>query len=118
MELLNKKAQIGKRIDIVVTTIISIVVLFFLFADLVPEAQSAGTRFQSDACSDAGCAFDTSSNLCDINSSAEGDGIACPIVPQSPPLSSLFGSSGVVIILLMVFLLLIVINIVLPKSRK
>jgi len=40
--LTSKKAQIGSRVTSAVEAIILIVVLFLLFADLVPEAQTAG----------------------------------------------------------------------------
>lgn len=39
---IGKKAQIGTRVTSAVEAIILVVVLFLLFADLVPEAQSAG----------------------------------------------------------------------------
>ena len=38
----NKKGQISGRVTSAVEAIILIVVLFLLFADLVPEVQSAG----------------------------------------------------------------------------
>lgn len=38
----NKKAQIASKVTGAVEAIILIVVLFLLFADLVPEAQTAG----------------------------------------------------------------------------
>ena len=113
----SKKAQIGKRINAVIIVIITIVILFQIFSALVPEAQISGDRFISDACSDAGCSFDTSTRVCEINSSSEGEGIACPNAVNSPPLSSIFSGTGIVILLLMVTLLLIVINIVLPKRK-
>ncbi len=40
--LRNKKGQIARRVSSSVEVIILIVVLFLLFADLVPEAQTAG----------------------------------------------------------------------------
>ncbi len=39
---IGRKAQIGTRVTSAVEAIILVVVLFLLFADLVPEAQSAG----------------------------------------------------------------------------
>ena len=43
----NKKAQISSRVTSAVEAIILIVVLFLLFADLVPEAQSAGNSLNA-----------------------------------------------------------------------
>ncbi|MAH51508.1 hypothetical protein CMI37_37175 [Candidatus Pacearchaeota archaeon] len=40
----NRKGQISARVTGAVEAIILIVVLFLLFADLVPEAQSAGNE--------------------------------------------------------------------------
>ena len=113
----DKKAQIGKRIEGIVGIIITVVVLFLIFASIVPEAQTGGDRFVSDACGDAGCAFDTTTRLCDINSSIEGDGIVCPNAVNSPPLASIFSGSGIIILLLMVFLFIMIIKLVLPKRK-
>ena len=44
---MNKKAQISSRVTSAVEAIILIVVLFLLFADLVPEAQSAGNSLNA-----------------------------------------------------------------------
>ncbi len=43
----NKKGQIGTRVTGAVEAIILVVVLFLLFADLVPEAQSAGNELNA-----------------------------------------------------------------------
>ena len=114
----DKKAQtnMSSKIAIVVTIIISVVVLFQLFSDLVPEAQDAGTKF-SDAtkCDDVGCFFNSSfTPVCITNSSPEG--LACTEDLANIPLASLFGSAGIVILLLMVFLFLTVMNIVRQKK--
>ena len=43
----SKKAQISSRVTSAVEAIILIVVLFLLFADLVPEAQQAGNELNA-----------------------------------------------------------------------
>ena len=43
----NKKGQISGRVTSAVEAIILIVVLFLLFADLVPEAQQAGNELNA-----------------------------------------------------------------------
>ena len=45
--LKDKKGQISGRVTSAVEAIILIVVLFLLFADLVPEAQSAGNELNA-----------------------------------------------------------------------
>lgn len=111
----QKKAQIGNKIATVVTVIITVVILFSLFADLVPEVQTAGTEFQdSDVCGEAGGFFNSSQGLC-LNGTTPGD--TAQVSFSAIPLGGLFSSTGVVIILLMIFLLLLVLKIVLP-SRK
>ena len=114
---LGKKAQInlsGKLTSIVVV-IITVVVLFQIFASLVPEAQSAGTEL-SDAtrCADAGRFFNVSQTACLTNSSLEGIVVSFDAIP----ISSIFSSSGVVILLLMVSLFVGVIQLVMPKGKK
>ncbi len=109
---LNKKAQLNQKINTAVGIVITIVVLFLIFADLVPEAQSGGDRF-SDAtkCAEASCFSNTSlTPSCVINSSQEGTA-ACENDIQTVPLAGLFGGSGVVILLLMVFLFLMVLRV-------
>ncbi len=45
--LKSKKGQISSRVTSAVEAIILIVVLFLLFADLVPEAQTAGNELNA-----------------------------------------------------------------------
>ena len=116
-KLLNtKKAQIGKKINGAVAVIITVVVLFLVFADLVPEAQSAGDSFgDAQLCSESGGFFNTSQSAC-----LNGTGVADTreVAFEDIPLNSLFSSTGVVIILLMVALLLIILKVVIPGRTK
>ena len=123
---MGRKGQIGKKIDTAVVLIVSVVVLFLVFAGIVPEAQTAGeTMSLSSRCTAVGCIFNetTASNSgfegdCAINSSAERTACTDPL-GQGIPLSGLFSGSGIVILLLMVFLFLGVLKMVLPgKSKK
>lgn len=43
----NKKGQIGSKVTGAVEAIVLVVVLFLLFAQLVPEAQSAGNQLNA-----------------------------------------------------------------------
>ncbi len=112
--------QLRGRVQTGAVIVISIVVLFQIFATLVPEAQSAGDQF-SDAtkCGEAACFFNSTSAVsCLINSSAEGAGITCPNAVETVPLASVFGGSGVIILLLMVALFLGIIALVMPSRRR
>ena len=121
--LKNRKGQIGKKLNIVVGVIITIVVLFVLFSNLVPEVQTAGTEF-SDAtkCTEVSCNFNSSLDpACRTNATPAGLGgnssVACLEKFQTVPLASLFSSTGIVVLLLMVFLLLTVIKIAMPSKK-
>ncbi len=117
--LKGKKAQIGRKIETVIIVIISVVVLFQIFASLVPEAQSAGEEFSDETkCAEAACFFNsTLAPSCVINSSQEGTA-ACTNKVQIVPLASLFGSSGVIILLLIIVLFIGTIKLVMPKTKK
>lgn len=121
MERFNKKAQqvgngFNKTIISIAIVIITIVVLFNVFASLVPEAQSAGDQF-SDAtrCSDAGGNFNVSQALC-LNGTSPAD--TGTVNFEAIPVATLFSGTGVVILLLMVFLIIGILRIVLPSSRS
>ncbi len=47
MRKINKKGQIASKVTESITAIILVVVLFLLFAQLVPEAQTAGNTLNS-----------------------------------------------------------------------
>ena len=47
MRKFNKKGQIGTKVTSAVTAIILVVVLFLMFAELVPEAQTAGNTLNA-----------------------------------------------------------------------
>ena len=116
IKLLNtKKAEIGKKIDSVVVVIITVVVLFLVFAGIVPEAQSAGaTLGDAQTCSNSGGFFNTSQSACLNGTGVADTGV---VAFDSIPLSGLFSSSGIIILLLMVTLFLGVLKLVTP-SRK
>lgn len=112
----SKKAQIGKKIDTAVVLIVSVVVLFLVFAALVPEAQDAGDRLgDAQLCSNAGGFFNTSQSACLNTSSANNTG---PFAFESIPINSIFSGTGIVIVLLMVALFLGVLKMVMPGRKK
>lgn len=114
----DKKGQIniGTKLTTIVVLIITVIVLFQVFASLVPEAQSAGAELSdSTRCGDAGGFFNSSQSLC-LNGTNPAD--TAQVGFDAIPISSIFSSSGVIILLLMVSLFIGVMSLVLPKSRK
>ena len=125
--MMHKKGQTGlnKKIEAGAIIIIIVVVLFQIYASLVPEVQTAGDSMNdSNRCNAVGCFFNTSagatSNLqgCRANSSVEANKTACSNSAQTIPLSGLFKGTGIVVLLLMVGLLLIILRTILPKGKK
>lgn len=103
--------------------IITLVVLFQIWASLVPEAQVAGDSLNdSNRCSAVGCFYNSTfatAGRCVTNvTSPESNSTGCSVAGQSIPLSSLFGGKGIVILLLMVLALFTAIRIVLGKGKK
>ena len=124
--MLNKKAQtqIGKTVEKGAIVVILVVVLFLIFAALVPEAQVAGDSLNiSNRCASVGCFFNETDNgltslNCRENSSNTSFGCPNSIGTSGIPLSGLFGGSGIVFLLIMVGLLLIILKAVMPKKGK
>ena len=122
----NKKAQtLGKKIEAGAIIIIIVVVLFLIYAEMVPEAQTAGDKLNaSNRCEAVGCFYNTTTSA---NSSFEGDcannasdsRLACEDpLGSGVPLGGLFKSSGIVFLIIMVGLLIIILKQVLPKGKK
>ena len=117
--------QIGKTVEKGAILVIIVVVLFLIFAALVPEAQTAGDSLTvniSNRCINAGCdynATDTSNSTIDCKADSSVNASRClKTIKDAIPLSSLFGGSGIVFLLIMVFLLLTILKTVLPKKEK
>ena len=123
MKLLKSKA--GKfstgTITFAVMAIIIIVVLFSLYAALVPEAQTAGDSLGDAArCADVGCYYNetsinaTSGILCETT---QASGAACTVGHQSIPLGALFSGTGIVFVIIMAALLILVVRAYLNKGK-
>ncbi len=124
---MNKKAQaLNKKIEAGAIIVIIVVVLFLLYASLVPEAQKAGDSFNaSNLCSQVGCFYNASlldespavsTNAC-RQENASNTSNTC-FASHTVPLSGLFRADGIVFLIIMVALLLIILKTVLPKSKK
>lgn len=122
-----KKGQVSlnKKIEAGAILIIIVIVLFQLYAGLVPEAQKAGEKMNvSNRCAAVGCIYNATtaseSGLeqdCANNLSAERQ--VCPnSLGKGIPLSGLFASSGIVFLLIIVGLLLVILKTVLPPKGK
>jgi hypothetical protein len=111
----SKKAQLNTKINTVIVSVITIVILFQIFSTLVPEAQSAGDELGDlQRCSDAGGFYNNTQALC-LNGTNPAD--TAQVTFSAIPISSLFGSSGVAVLLLMILLLMIVLKIIMPKRK-
>jgi len=114
---LNKFGKLNvKVLNTAILVIVLVVVLFQVFAGIVPEAQSAGDEMNnSNRCADVGCAWNTSSTWlefgasCAINSSPEGNATACPHA-YTVPLQGLFSGKGVVFYIIMGMLIILIVK--------
>lgn len=124
--LKQKKAQmqLGKKIEAGAVIVILVVVLFLIYAELVPEAQKAGDALNaSNRCADVGCTWNvTTASVsgitadCATNSSPERT--ECIASAQELPLGNIFRGSGIVFLIIMVVLLITILKAVLPKGKK
>jgi len=87
-------ATLGGKVDKAILGIIGLVVLFKLYAVLVPEAQTAGTELV-----EVGYGNDTSANVSSI------------------PLAGLFSANGIVFLIIMVALLTTIISSFMKKNN-
>jgi len=103
----NKEGQVGglsQGLNKFVGFILTIAILFFIAAAIIPATQEAGDDLgDASICSSSGGFFNSSLNGCFVNSSIEGQ--VQNVGFDSIPLSGLFAGGGVVFILVAVFLL-------------
>ncbi len=87
--------------------LVLVILIVAISVPIVVELLSQTNEFTpDDACSDAGCSFNNPSGFCAINSSSEGEGVACPNdVRQTLPLNVLFSSVILIVIAIALFLL-------------
>lgn len=102
-------ANVNKAVMIIVT----VIVLFSIYASLTPEAMDAGDSFNdSNNCDNNGYYYNHSALSC--RSAAN----SLTVIPgQSIPLNSLFAGDGFAFILVMIGLLIITLSIVLHKKK-
>jgi hypothetical protein len=94
--------------------LILVVILFSVYATLVPEAQSAGDELgDASMCAGDGGYWNTTLDGCYTNASVSAiaydfDGV---------PLSGLFSSSGLIFLVIMAGLIVLVVTSVMPKKK-
>lgn len=127
LNLLKSKA--GTISPVVINTaiiaLIVIVVLFLIYATVLPEAQTAGDSMNaSNRCADVGCSFNASGSpnatinddLC-LSGSANSN-ITCGSTKSfaALPLSGLFSGTGVVFVIVMAALIILIVKAYLKKQ--
>jgi len=106
----NKKGKIGMNfVNTVVLTIILITVLFQVYAEVIPEAQTGGD-LMNDAtrCAGSGCSWNTTNEICYATTNYSA--ATCSAGSQTIPLSGLVISGGVVFTIIMAALLVLVLK--------
>lgn len=117
MKLLKSKLGILKPtvLNTAIIGLVLLVVLFQLYATLIPEAGAAGDSLGDAAtCSTAGGFFNGTQNLC-LNGTSPAD--TAQVTFQSIPLGGLLGGSGVVFVIIMAALVILVVRSFLPGSK-
>ena len=95
--------------------LVLLVVLFQLYATLIPEAGAAGDALGDAAtCSSAGGFFNGTQNLC-LNGTGPAD--TAQVSFQSIPLSGLLSGTGVVFVIIMAALVILVVRSFLPGGK-
>ena len=92
--------------------IVLVVVVFLVYAGVMPEATAAGDSMNNSAtCADVGCWYNSTSDYCQYNSThSDNESFACSRPTAIIPLSSLFGGTGLVFVLVMAALFILVIR--------
>lgn len=117
---LGKKAKklTTAGVQSAILVIVIIVVLFSVYAAMIPEAQTAGDSLNdSNRCADVGCTWNASTPQCTNQSNQSGAGV-CTESAYALPLGGIFGSTGVVFVVLMAMLLIVVIVGLLKSAKK
>ena len=118
MRFLKSKHGILKPgvLNTAIIGLVLLVVLFQIYATLVPEAGAAGDSLGDAAtCSSAGGFFNGTQNLC-LNGTSPAD--TAQVSFQSIPLAGLFSGTGVVFVIIMAALVILVVKSFLPGSKK
>ncbi len=114
--LLFLKSKKGLTTQIITSAIIALIVLIVLFqiyATVVPTAQTAGDSLgDATACTNAGGFFNTTQSAC-LNGTGPAD--TGTVNFSSIPLSGLFAGTGVVFVIVIAALIILVIKAIIDK---
>ena len=107
----NKKGKIGMNfVNTVVLTIILITVLFQVYAEVIPEAQTASSGMNdSQICVAASCAYNASYG-CQYNSTFQGNATFQCSIQGSDSFIPLSGTLGVTYVIIMAALLVLIVK--------
>ncbi len=117
MKLLKSKSGVLKPniLNTAILALVLLVVLFQIYATLVPTAGAAGDSMGDSAtCSSSGGFFNSSQQLC-LNGTGPAD--TAQVSFQSIPLSSLFAGTGIVFLIIMAALIILVVRSFLPGTK-
>lgn len=111
-----KSAKISTSvINTALLAIVLLVVIFQIYASLVPTAQAAGdTMGDAAKCSVAGGYYNTSQTAC-LNGTTPAD--TAVVSYAAIPLSGIFSSTGIVFVLIMAALIILVVKSFMPKGK-
>jgi len=115
----SKKGKLStSMLNTAILAIVLLVVLFQLYAALLPEAQTAGNSLNdSNYCVSQGCVYDgsgASTAFC-VNGSGVSN-ISCAS-SASVPLGGLFSGTGVIFVIIMAALLILVVKSFMPGKK-
>jgi len=121
---MNKSAKLsGNVVQTIILGLVVLVVLFNIYATIMPEAESAGDELGDAArCIEVGCAYNAtdtwleSGYACAVNSSPEGNATACGS-SYEVPLSGLFASGGIIFIIVMAMFAIMIVKSYISKSN-
>lgn len=113
---LSKKGKLdSKMLNTAILALILLVVVFNLYAALVPEAQTSGDNLGDAAkCTGAGGFYNTSQAAC-LNGSNPGDTAAVQF--EAIPLGGLLNGQGFVFLIIMATLIILIVKAYLPKGK-
>ncbi len=118
----NKAGKLKtSTINTAILVIILIVIIFQVYASVVPEAQTAGDNLNdTNRCNDVGCFYNVSEDADTPCRNTTGNVTsACTAGSQTIPLAGLFSGTGVVFLIVMAALLiLIVFSLMKPQKKK
>jgi len=119
---MNKKGKINNSvISTAVLALVLLVVLFQMYASLMPTAQSAGDGLgDSSVCESAGGYYNASGDITDIQCYVDADSnvsFGNTAAENGIPFAGLFSGSGVVFLIIMAALVILIVKNLMGTSK-